>query len=99
MTIEAMAKAAFHRFHELSSRRRDWDNHPDEDNGAEHGRNTFREMAGAALTAHEEQLKLQAPEIEGGALEPVQEHAAHEAHEEAQASPFRAPEEPPPQAA
>jgi hypothetical protein len=47
--IEAMAEAAFTWLHTANSRRRNWADHPEEDNGAELGRNTFRGMAGAML--------------------------------------------------
>lgn len=49
MDLEAMARAAFERLHELNNRRREWETHPEGDNGAEYGRDAFREMVAAAM--------------------------------------------------
>ena len=49
--IETKARAAFEWLHAKDSRVRNWDRHPEEDNGAELGRNTFRGMMGAAIAA------------------------------------------------
>lgn len=48
MSIESAAAAMFARYHEINARPRRWDQHPDEDNGPELGRETFRAMAEAA---------------------------------------------------
>lgn len=47
--IETGARAAFEALHAKDNRRRNWDRHPDEDSGAEMGRNTFRHMVAAVL--------------------------------------------------
>lgn len=49
MDIEAGARAAFQWLHEANHRRRNWDNHPDEDIDVELGRKTFRGMVAAAV--------------------------------------------------
>lgn len=51
--VEAAAEAMFNAFHTREHRFRVWAVHPDEDNGAEHGRDAFRAMAEAALKLFE----------------------------------------------
>lgn len=54
--IESMARAAFERLHALADRPRNWDRHPDGDNGAELGRDTFREMVRAVYQELQQQM-------------------------------------------
>ena len=66
--IETKARAAFEWLHAKDSRVRNWDHHPEEDNGAELGRNTFRGMMAAAVAA---EAPPEEPEYTGGPVEPV----------------------------